>query len=514
MRKLVWSLLLACGCEPHDHGEKPKEVEEKTAQVTVWGDRFEIFLEHKLLVANVPTGFVTHVTDLKTGQARREGSIAFVFTPASGPPVEHVAEAPDRAGIYIPELKLPVAGSWKRAIRIPDGGAESVVELPPVTVHATAEEARKAPEPESPEGITFLKEQQWKLLTGIEPVGKRRMVERLRLPATVSARPGGRAGVAPPLAGRLLAPPGKPGPALGGRVEAGELLAQIQPPLSDLAAKFVEAEAGIVRTQLALEQAELAHGRMKKLAAGQARTERELQESDFALQSAKAAHQAALALKAAYEKSGATVRSDAGNLPVFEVRSPIAGTVTHIAAAPGEYVPADRALFTILDAGTVHLEARIPESDLARIGGSRDAVYETPDARGRFLAIPGGRVVLLGLEVDAGSRTVPLIYEAGNPEGRLRIGMALTLHLETARAEEALAIPESALVDEDGRFVAFVQASGETFQKRDLRLGIRDSGFAQVLEGLSPGERVVTRGAYAVRLASVSTSLPAHGHAH
>ena len=80
--------------------------------------------------------------------------------------------------------------------------------------------------------------------------------------------------------------------------------------------------------------------------------------------------------------------------------------------------------------------------------------------------------------------------------------------------EEALVVPVSALVDEDGRAVAFVQVSGETFEKRDLTLGIRDGAFVQVLSGLAEGERVVTKGAYAIRLASVSTTIPAHGHAH
>ena len=92
--------------------------------------------------------------------------------------------------------------------------------------------------------------------------------------------------------------------------------------------------------------------------------------------------------------------------------------------------------------------------------------------------------------------------------------MALNVYVETAHVTEALAVPVSALVEEDGRAVAFVQVSGETFQKRDLTLGIQDGEFIQVLSGLSPGERVVTKGAYAIRLASVSTTIPAHGHAH
>ena len=92
--------------------------------------------------------------------------------------------------------------------------------------------------------------------------------------------------------------------------------------------------------------------------------------------------------------------------------------------------------------------------------------------------------------------------------------MALKLYVETAHVEEALVVLPSALGDEDGRAVAFVQLSGETFEKRDLTLGIRDGEFVQVVSGLAEGERLVTKGAYAIRLAAVSTTIPAHGHAH
>ncbi len=77
-----------------------------------------------------------------------------------------------------------------------------------------------------------------------------------------------------------------------------------------------------------------------------------------------------------------------------------------------------------------------------------------------------------------------------------------------------MAVPDSALVEEGGRFIVFVQLGGETFDKRDVTLGLRDGNWVQVLAGLKEGERIVTKGAYAIRLASVSGVIPAHGHAH
>ena len=75
-------------------------------------------------------------------------------------------------------------------------------------------------------------------------------------------------------------------------------------------------------------------------------------------------------------------------------------------------------------------------------------------------------------------------------------------------------VPASAVVDDGGRPIVFVQREGETFERRPVTLGARAGDVVQVVEGVKAGERVVTRGAYLVRLASLSTQVPAHGHVH
>ena len=82
------------------------------------------------------------------------------------------------------------------------------------------------------------------------------------------------------------------------------------------------------------------------------------------------------------------------------------------------------------------------------------------------------------------------------------------------RGAPAAVVPESAVVDDGGRPVVFSQLAGETFERRPVRLGRREGGAVEVLEGLRAGDRVVIRGAPLVRLAALSTSVPAHGHVH
>ena len=92
--------------------------------------------------------------------------------------------------------------------------------------------------------------------------------------------------------------------------------------------------------------------------------------------------------------------------------------------------------------------------------------------------------------------------------------MFVDLFLETQRSIEAVSIPESAIVMDSGRPTAYVLLNGERFQRRELALGIRDGGFVEITAGVEEGERVVTKGANAVKLAALSPASFGHGHAH
>jgi len=92
--------------------------------------------------------------------------------------------------------------------------------------------------------------------------------------------------------------------------------------------------------------------------------------------------------------------------------------------------------------------------------------------------------------------------------------MFAKVHVLSGQEVKGLAIPVSAVVDDGKQEVVFVLASGEAFERRPVRLGVRDGDWVQVLDGLASGERVVTRGAWQVRLAAAGGTLPASGHVH
>ncbi len=508
------------GGHGHDHPEP------HTVQVTLWEGGLEAFVEYRYPVANKNVRFVTHLSDLTSGEPRREGKIVFSLDGPGGGRFEHVEERPARDGVYLPTLVFPVAGVWKAALVVSKKVGESVrFELPDVTVYASDGAAEKAPAPPEPDGISFLKEQQWKLAMLTDVATTRQLSARRSFPAYVRAKAGQRVAVASPVAGRVVPPPEGEFPRRGRVVGAGEILALVEPTipsaeLLSLAVKLAEAEAEELRAAQALKQAQTVAARIERLEKVDAKSARELEQARFDVDAARTALEAATAIKKSYESARAyteSYRSDRGSgssgLAPIALTAPISGTVIQVGTAPGERVTGAESLFVVLDASTVAIEARIAQHEASGLANPAAYVELGSAATGDVLRRPL-TLVYSGLEVEEPSRAVPFVYEVENRDGLLRVGMSVSVFVEVAPPRETLAIPESALVDEDGKYCAFVQLSGERFEKRDLTLGVRDGAFVEVLDGVAPGERVATTDAWTIRLASLATSIPAHGHTH
>jgi len=483
---------------------------------TVYTRSFEHFDEHPPLVAGTPAKFAAHATDLRGDfQPVREGTLTVLALREGKVVAESQPVPPARPGVFGPVITVPSPGAVEVRVRLDLKGGHDEASLGEVPVHASEADAWKAaeaaPDDQGAEPITFLKEQQWRIEFRSEPAAARRLVQMIRVPARVAPAPGGRVVVAAPASG-LTVPPGDGGfPRLGDRVERDSSLGSITPVLggaegtqllaarAELEVRAIGVETEIARAKARFERAERLRARAERLRGQGAASEREFEDARFEEDLARADAAATERLREPYE---AVRRArDAGAPPLaVPLRSPIAGLIAAARATPGEFVEAGRALFEIVELGTVWIEGAVPEPDLARLPAQPRA--------------PGLAFVALSPVLDEETRSARVVFARENRDGALRLGAAIDLEIETAKAEEALAVPESALVDEDGRPVVFVQVEGEAFERRDVRLGIRSSGLVQVLAGLEAGERVVVKGAYAVRLQSVSTTIPAHGHAH
>jgi RND family efflux transporter MFP subunit len=195
----------------------------------------------------------------------------------------------------------------------------------------------------------------------------------------------------------------------------------------------------------------------------------------------------------------------------FVLRAPMSGVVAQADATPGASVEQGTRLFRLVALDRVHIVGALPEAELSRADELVAAELEIP---GGVAPVPLDRLISIGRVLDPDSRTVPIVYELSAPDRRFAIGQAVSLRVFLSGATEAIAVPETAIVDDAGQSVVFVQVAGESFDRRAVQLGNRESGLVQISGDVALGERIVVRGAPLIRLASLSTQVPAHGHTH
>lgn len=497
--------VLAAGCaRPPEPAAAPEEPE--TLSVTRWTDKTELFAEYAPLAVGSTSRFAIHLTRLDAFKALTDGTVEVRLHDGTSQPEVFRVAAPSRPGIFGIDVKPANTGTRELVIALRASGLTDEHRVGEVVVHPNAEAARAAAEPASEDapGVSFLKEQQWTLDFGTALVREQTVRESIRVSARIEARPGGAADVVAPLDGRLTGVLDLP---LGASVARGQELARLVPPpsvpgdLPQLQRARAEAETTLA---LAVRDRE----RAVRLTSAGAAPEKRVDEARVVEELAKTRLSAAEASLEQYNAARAGGAADTDAL--FVIRAPVSGVIARHDAATGANVIAGAILFRVVDASQVHIVGQVPEAGAARARLVRDAEVEI----GQSGRIPAGRLVSVGKVLDPQSRTLPITFAFDNRTPELPVGQAVFLHLLLSTTEPRPVVPAAAVVDDAGRPIVFVQREGETFERRAVALGPRSGDVVQVTEGVKAGERVVTKGAYLVRLASLSTSVPAHGHVH
>ena len=486
-----------------DADERPAVVE------TRWTDRTELFVEYPVLVAGQTSRFAIHLTDLATFEPVRTGSAAVVLSGAGGETFS--ADAPGRPGIFGVDVAPSAAGTYDLEIQLDAPGLADRHRLGSVTVHSSADAATAAAVADAGEGddgaIPFLKEQQWTLDFATARAEVRPVADSLVIAAEIAPRTGGRADVTAPVAGRLAEE--LPSLPIGSLVAQGGTLAEVIPH-SGHGEDRPALELEVAEARSALELSRAARARVDRLVEAGAMPERRRLESRIAEETAEARLHAAEAHLAQLDATR-TGEGDGASDVRFVMRAPIAGVVALSEATPGATVEAATRLFQLVAVDRVHVVGAVPEAALPRIGDLTGAELDVP---GLGAPIPLDRLVAVGRVLDPVARTVPITYELRDPDQRIAIGQAVALRLFLSAATETVTVPESAVVDDAGQPVIFVQVGGESFERRPVALGNREGGAVQVVGDVAPGERIVVRGAPLIRLAALSPQVPAHGHVH
>lgn len=507
------ALVCVLGCRSPGHEGESRNPGRPTQSITHFSPHTELFVEFPALVVGSESAFAAHVTRLDSFKPLLTGEVTVLLSGGGVPEERFRVDGVTSPGIFRPVAVPEHAGTRDLAVTVRGEGIDDRHDLGQVRVAADVSEVREADEAaEKGAEVTFLKEQQWRVPFATEPVGERVLRPSTRVHGVIRARSDGEAHITAPVTGRLITDPTEL-PTIGTSITPENVLALIAPRLTTNTDP-AELRRAVERARRDLDLARRERMRLEELYRTEAVPQRRVIAARHEEKDAEADLQAAE--HRLRQDQGIHRSAESEPAGQISIRSPIPGTLVQVRVAPGEFVEEGRELFEVVDLSRLWLEAHIPEADIAQLRSVSGAWFEVDGFPKPFEIAPakGGRIVTLGSVVDPESRTSSLILEFENPEGALRPGMFAHVHVLTGEGRRAVAIPVSTIVDEGGQSVAYVEKSGEAFERRVLTLGIRDGDSVEVREGLSPGERVVTRGAYYIRLASASGAVPAHGHAH
>ena len=179
--------------------------------------------------------------------------------------------------------------------------------------------------------------------------------------------------------------------------------------------------------------------------------------------------------------------------PVATIAAPIAGVVVDRQVGPGQYVQAGGGtpVFTIADPSSVWLLANVRETDAGSVHVGQPMQVHVPAYPARTYA---ARVTYVAALVDPATHRIPVRAEIDNRDGALKPEMFANFRIQTSAVTESPAVPQAALVLEGEAAHVWVVSGDRLLAYRAIRTGRSNDGWIEVLEGLKPGERIVTKG--------------------
>jgi membrane fusion protein, heavy metal efflux system len=485
--------------------------ESPTLNVTHWSERTELYMEYPPLVAGHTALFAVHLTTLADFKPVAAGQANVEFTPTAGGQSTTLAgPQPSRPGAFRVEGAPPAAGRYRWALILNAPALTDRHDLGEVQVFADEPsanaDASKRPA-EDAAAIAYLKEQQWTNEFATVPVQDGEVRSSIRVPAAVHPLPGGEALVSAPAAGRIVA---QQLPSIGDRVRVGAVLARLEPRLAGGEDRATLA-AAVEEAKTAAEAAHVEQARAERLLSERAVPARRLEDAKRATTVAEARLRAAEARLAQRDE---TLRTGGGAAAgnAFTLRAPIAGRITEVNATIGAAYDEGAPLFKIVRTDALELNVFVAATDVTAVRSLSAVALELP-GRSEPIALTFHHVHDPGV-LDEATKALPVQMEIQNPGGQLLVGQAGTAILYTGGRQRVPTVPKSAVLMEAGRPYVFVQVGGERFARRFVEVASRDGDLVGLRQGVKPGERVVTRGAYEVQLASAAKGLPAEGHVH
>ncbi|WP_422006793.1 efflux RND transporter periplasmic adaptor subunit [Roseivirga pacifica] len=487
---LLALFLSACGQDPVD-SSVANAVETPAVSNTIWTSKTELFVEYPVLVVGKTSRFAAHFTLLDKHQPVREGSVTVSLIKGSTG-IRHAVDAPSSPGIFSPALQPKESGDYQLIFDLKTPAYSDRIVVGNVKVYATLEDAVADAEAEDDSGISFLKEQAWKMEFQTAPVIEKEIYQTISTSGVWKVAPSDYQTLVAPNNGRVSFKLENLND--GMQVKKGQVLMTVSG--TGLTNNNLSTE--IQKAKAEYEQSSSAFERKKALYESKIVPKAELEQAE----------QAYLVAKANYETLSAGYVAGAK-----QVTAPFDGFVKSVQVANGGFAEQGTALLTVTSHKSSLLEIKVNPSYNAQLQQIQDIWYQPSEGVWSSLKANGGKILSVGKEVEADQPLISVFAEV-NEGIEMPEGSFTEAQLSVGVPTRGVVVPVSCLMEDYGNYSVIVQVSGETFERRNVTLGKRNGEEAEITKGLASGEVVVTIGAYQVKMASMSGQAPAHGHAH
>jgi len=484
-------LLMSCGNQKED--STASEVASiPVKSLTLWTDKTELFVEFPALIVGENSRFAAHFTVLDKHKPVREGEVTVSLIKGDNG-IRNTAESPSSPGIFSPSLQPKEAGNFKLIFDIKTPTFSDTLIVHDIIVYASKEDAINALGAASEDaGISFLKEQAWKIDFQTTPVVSGKIYDVVNTsgvwmpsPGSVKSLAAKSNGVVDFKVNNLTE---------GTAVKQGQLLMSLNS--QGLASNNLSTEIANARSNF--EQAKSEYERKKELYNSKIipKAEFEKVESNYSI--AKSNYQSLT--------SGVSGGSK-------QILAPFDGFIKSIIVSNGDYVAQGVALVTIGTHQSKVLKTQLAPNYGLTMENVQGIWFQTKDGEWKNVSDAEGSILSIGKDVE---RENPLIsvFAQVNAEVDMPEGSLTPVQIAMGDATQNTMIPVNALLEDYGSYSVIVQLSGEGFERRPVKIGKRNGENVEILQGLEVGEVVVTKGAYQVKMASMSGSTPAHGHEH
>lgn len=464
-------------------------------KLLAYSDDFELFAEADPFATGKESSILAHFTHLENFKALSQGKVTVsLIIGTKG--IKQSLESPERPGIYRFSLKPEFAGTGKLIFEIEGQNAKSAVIVENITVyaddHTAIHEAEKLA-PQQPDAVPYTKEQSWQIDFAMTAIDPQPFSEIIKTTGEILPAQGDEMVVTANTNGIVTFSGNKA--VVGTSVRAGEMLFAISGKnLTD-----GNTETRFTQAKVAYDKAKADYDRAQELVKDNIVSQKDFQD-----------------IKARYETEQANYNNLSRNYQSGgqKVVSPISGFMKNILVAEGQYVSIGQPIASVSQNRSLVLKAEVSQKYFSKLPLISSANFKTAyDNKTYSIESLNGKLLSYGKSNDANTLFIPVTFSFDN-RGEVVPGSLVDVYLKLQPFDGAIVIPVSALIEEQGVFYAYVQTGGESFVKRELKMGGSDGINVQVLAGLNDGERVVTKGAYQIKLATASGAIPAHGHAH